>query len=203
MKQLLERYSCPLCRKNTHPLHTCYLLKNVYNVSLKQQGPNDNPSATPPPAANANRVNVTLPYTITDEPQRYDGYECVTAPPADSHSDTTDADDDSDTNNLTDSLRISKINDSANPYLQSFSNLKFCMGSIRQCTTVIPTNVACFNISKHSQPNDYTIIIDSGATHHMWNDATSFISFTPMKNCYVSLANNYTNFQSKAVVLYK
>lgn len=54
VKQLLERYSCPLCRKNTHPLHTCYLRKNVYNVSLKQQGSNDNTSTAPPPAANAN-----------------------------------------------------------------------------------------------------------------------------------------------------
>ena len=191
IKKLLERYSCSLCRKNTHPLHTRYLLKNVYKISMRQQSNNDNMSSAPSPPANANRVNINLPFTVTDEPERYDGYNCVIQPPTDSASDSSVIKDDTDTSNITDSLCISKINNSANPYLKSFSKLKFCMGSVRQCSAIVPTNVACYHVTGKSITNDYPIIINSGATHHMWNDATAFISYTPMNNCYVSMANNY------------
>ena len=33
VKQLIERYLCPLCRRNSHPLHNCYALKSTYIIS--------------------------------------------------------------------------------------------------------------------------------------------------------------------------
>ena len=38
--------------------------------------------------------------------------------------------------------------------------------------------------------NAYPIIIDSGATHHMWTDVSAFITFRTLNHCYVTLANN-------------
>ena len=32
--------------------------------------------------------------------------------------------------------------------------------------------------------------MDSGATHHMWNNTAAFISYSHTHNSYVSLANN-------------
>ena len=78
VKHLIERYLCPFCRRNSHPLYTCYALKNTYNISLKT-GPT--PSTIAPSSeatistqhtgtANANRVTNSLPmspeiYTIS------------------------------------------------------------------------------------------------------------------------------------------
>ena len=194
VKQLLERYACPLCRKNTHPLHTCYLLKSTYSITLKSQATgssnsrSNEHSSSQPPAAN--RAASELPISIDDEPQRYDGYECIQAPPSDSASESSTQEQTTDTNVLSESLRMSKINDSATSYLKSFSNLRHCMGSVRQCTVTLPRHAICNKTSLNSA-SAYPVIIDSGATHHMWNDATAFTTFLPMTNSYVSLANNY------------
>ena len=84
---------------------------------------------------------------------------------------------------------MSKLNESSTDY--SLSSHKFLtqIGSIRQ-SSVHLTNRACYRLSSN-QHNDYPIIIDSGATHHMWADHQAFTSFTKMENCYVTLANNY------------
>lgn len=34
------------------------------------------------------------------------------------------------------------------------------------------------------------LIVDSGATHHMWNDALAFVSFIPTHDSYKTVANN-------------
>ena len=44
VKMLLERYACPICRKNNHAFYTCHALQNTYNISLKSQ-PNPAPAS--------------------------------------------------------------------------------------------------------------------------------------------------------------
>ncbi len=63
------------------------------------------------------------------------------------------------------------------------------MGSVGQCSVTLPRNIIC-NIYSLNYTSEYPVIIDSGATHHMWNDATAFITFQPMTNSYVS-ANSF------------
>ena len=186
VKQLLERYSCPLCRKNTHPLYNCYALKTTYNISLKSQSASSNHTSTSvpdstavPPSATANRVASDTPFTITDEPQRYNGFECIQAPPPDSSSETSIHENDKNTTQISESLSISKINNSTTSYLKSYQSLKHCMGSVRQCTVTIPKYATCNNVS-FQHAHDYPIIIDCGATHHKWNDSKAFINFMPM-----------------------
>ena len=76
VKLLLKRFSCPLCCRNSHPMHNCYALKAAYNISLKST--TTTPSVTPasatnvppnpPNTASANRVTDTLPISMIDEP---------------------------------------------------------------------------------------------------------------------------------------
>ena len=82
VKQLIERYSCPLCCRNSYLLHDCNALKSTYNISLKG-GPtpstttsSSEPTVTPHPTSNAraNRVTDIFPMSIMDESQRYDGW---------------------------------------------------------------------------------------------------------------------------------
>ncbi len=200
VKQLVERYSCPLCCCNTHPLHNCYTLKAAYNISLKSQQTSTNNSSgnsatsvTPsqPSTANANRVTSDLPFNMDDTPQRYDGYECIQAPPPDSDSELSESTPDADTATLTEAVRVSKINESTTSYLRSNSSLKRCLGSVHQYSVTIPAYAACNYVNSSKLLHDYPVIIDSGATHHMWNDYWAFTTFNKMKNSYVSLANNY------------
>ncbi len=67
--------------------------------------------------------------------------------------------------------------------------LKRNVGSARQSNVALP-HTACFRLSS-TTTNEYPIIIDSGATHHMWNDGSAFIQFKYLHNCYVTLANNF------------
>lgn len=64
------------------------------------------------------------------------------------------------------------------------------MGSVRQCNGTIPKHAVC-NKASFPCSNEYPIIIDSCATHNMWNDSKAFRTFTSMHNSYVLLANNY------------
>ena len=84
----MRRFSCPLCRCNGHPLHECSSLSRVYNISLKNLSSatttNNQYNFTSPPstaqagstsAVTANRVSNTLPTTVDDTAERYDGFE--------------------------------------------------------------------------------------------------------------------------------
>ena len=190
--QLLVQCFCPLCCRNTHPLHKCNAVKNTYNVTLQSTNHQTHPSQqqsrspTPVPSVTANQVSSTLPLTLVNEPERYAGYEGVQPSSPALTDDTHNVDL---TDSLTEPLRTSKLNEQSIPYLFSNTNLKKCMGSIKQCSLTLPYT-ACYHTS-FSKNNEYPVIIDSGATHHMWNNPTSFISYKPMTNCYVSLANNY------------
>ena len=63
------------------------------------------------------------------------------------------------------------------------------LGSIRKANVNVPFSPSL--ITAYRNVNEYPVIIDSGATYHMWTDPTAFISFVPAENSYVSLANNY------------
>ena len=71
----------------------------------------------------------------------------------------------------------------------SNSLLTLHLGSIRQATVNIPLLSSI--TSKYKNVKKYLVIIDSGATHHMWNDSTAFISYVSTKTSYVSLVNDY------------
>ncbi len=144
-----------------------------------------------PTTATANRVSVPLPVSIQDSLQRYDGFECIQAPPPDS------PDGSSASNNPTeigpaasDSITVSKLNKSTSPYFDSISSLKHCLGSVRQFSLTLPIHAVCFQTS-FKKSNEYPVIIDSGATHHMWNDFNAFLTLVEIKNSDVSLANNF------------
>ena len=85
--------------------------------------------------------------------------------------------------------RVSKINESSNTYSNSSYLFKHHIGSVCQSYVALPSPT-CFRISS-TEHNEYPIIIDSGATHHMWNQQQSFIHYTKMQNCYITLANNH------------
>ena len=74
------------------------------------------------------------------------------------------------------------------PHFQSTSNSNptFHLGSIRKANVNVP-----FSLLSTTAYTVYLVIIDSGATHLMWTDPTSFISFAPVNHSYVPLANNY------------
>ena len=192
VKMLLERYSCPLCRRNNHALHTCHALRAAYNITLKSQtsdnttAPNTQsaPANSPQPIA-ANRATTSVE-VITDDAARYDGFESVVVPPSDSDQDNTDVVNSSTT---VGSARVSKINEPSNNY-SNFFHFKHHIGSVRRSHVTLPTRPACFRISSNGN-NEYPIIIDSGATHHMWNNKDSFITYTTLHNCYVTLANKH------------
>ena len=194
VKMLLERYSCPLCRRNTHAMHDCFALKTAYNISLKTQSSNSNdngsaqsnPSVAHPPPVAANRVSASVT-VLPDEPERYDGFESVSVPPPSSDDEhNTDA---TTVSAVTASMNVSKLNESSTSYSPSLFHFYHHVGSVRQANICLP-RTACLRISS-TVDNDYPIIIDSGATHHMWSDPNAFISLRRMKNCYVTLANNY------------
>ncbi len=124
VKSLLERYSCPICRKKIHALHNCNAMKIVYDIRLRNQSSqntsnttNTTPSTASqtshPIAANRASTSVSLP----DNAARYDGFESVARPPPDSDSD--DSADDANLTAIKDSMRSSKINDTSNPYSSS------------------------------------------------------------------------------------
>ena len=192
---LLERYACPLCRKNNHAFHTCHALRTTYSISLKQQQTQDstsdnvqssNPPAPTPQPVMANRAATSV-HVLSDEPERYEGYESIMAPPPESDSDETSASDNIHT--LDHSLRVSKLNENSTNYLNSFNKFTYNVGSVRQSTLQF-SKQNCYRISS-TATNEYPIIIDSGATHHMWTNSKAFITFRPMCDCYVTLANNY------------
>ena len=198
VRMLLERYACPLCRKNNHAFHTCHAIKNTYDISLRRDGNSrDSNSGTANPTrqgstsstgnsihtpVTANRVSTVQ--VLPDVADRYDGFESVAIPPADSDSD--DATDE--ITNVQESLNMSKLNDSSDSYPFSSHNFFNHVGSIRQANVNISPHA--FRLSPTAN-KEYPIIIDSGATHHMWADASAFKSFTKMDNCYVTLANNH------------
>ena len=47
VRMSLERYTCPICRKNNHTFHTCHALHTTYNISLKQLTSNPTSDTTP------------------------------------------------------------------------------------------------------------------------------------------------------------
>ncbi len=73
---------------------------------------NETAPAVAPTAVNANRVTTSLPGLITDTSQSYDGFECSQAPPLDSLSDSSAPENNPDTIQLSESIHVSKINDS-------------------------------------------------------------------------------------------
>ncbi len=192
VKMLLERYSCPLCRRNNNAMHTCHALKTAYNISLKSQSSSDNAansthtSTTPTPQPIAANRATTSVEVIPDEAARYDGFESVAVPPPDSDNETPDV---QDSTTAVGSARVSKINESSNSYLQTSFNFSHHIGSVRRSHVTLP-KTACLCVASNIN-NKYPIIIDSGATHHMWNQEQSFIHYTPLQNCYVTLANNH------------
>ena len=193
--KLLKRFSCPLCRRNNHALHMCNALKSVYSIKLKSQPDSSTNTttneSTDPQVPTVNFVSNTLPYTIEDTASRYEGYENVTHPPPASDSDTSTDDTQDITQSITTSSEQSKLKDSSMPYMNSTTNslLTLHVGSIRQATITMPLSSSIH--TEYKNVNEYPVIIDSGATHHMWNDSTAFISYAPTNNSYVSLANDY------------
>ena len=133
----------------------------------------------------ANRV-ITSVNLLPDVPERYDGYESVMVPPPDSDSDTSTS---PTVTELEESLRVSKINENSNSYSTSFHKFLYMVGSINRCHLQV-SQQNCYRISS-TVNNEYPIIIDSGATHHMWNDASAFLTLNTLNHCYVNLANNY------------
>ena len=118
VRSLLERYACPICRKNNHAFHTCHAVKTTYNISLicgnnnNSSRPSDtttssnNTSTTSTPVA-ANRVSTSV-QVVTDNAERYDGFESVAVPPPDS--DTDESTDNNAVDALQNSVNMSKLN---------------------------------------------------------------------------------------------
>ncbi len=135
VKMLLERFSCPLCCRNRRALHDCFALKTTYNISLKHKPSNNadngstssNPSVHQPPPVAAHRVSASDTF-LPDEPERYDGFESVSVPPP------TSDDEDATTANtedvVTNSMTVSKINDSSTSYSPSLFKFHHNVGSI-------------------------------------------------------------------------
>ena len=195
VKMLLERYACPICRKNNHAFLTCHALRNTYNISLKAQSiaptSDSSTSSVPPNTAPqpvmANRATTSVD-VLPDVPERYEGYESIIVPPPDSDSEESKTYSEH-LQSLEDTIRVSKINEHSTTYSNFVSKFTFNVGSVRQCDVYF-SKKHCFRISS-TVNNEYPIIIDSGATQHMWRDSNAFLNFTFMKQCYVTLANNY------------
>ncbi len=194
VKSLLERYSCPICRRNNHALHNCNAMKRVYDIRLRNhqlsQNTSNTTTTTPSTASTSHPIaanRASTPVSLPDEAARYDGFESVARPPPDSDSD--DSAEDENVTAIKDSMCSSKINDTSNPYSSSTFCFKHNVGSARRSNVALP-HTACFRLSSNAT-NEYPIIIDSGATHHMWNDGSAFIQFKYLNNCYVTLANNF------------
>ena len=79
-----------------------------------------------------------------------------------------------------------KLNTKSSTYTNIFRNLfKYHAGTIKQ------SNIK-YVPRQSSTHNTYSnVIIDSGASHHMWKDSTPFISFKDLPSSYITLANNY------------
>ena len=131
-------------------LHNCSVVKNTHNISLNSTTASSISTSTAEtdvpaswPSANTNRVALDLPLSIPDEPQRYDGFECIQAPLPDSASDSSDHEGGTNTIYISESLQVSTINNSTISYLKSHSTLKHYMGSVRQCNVTIPKYSVC------------------------------------------------------------
>ena len=120
----------------------------------------------------------------------YEGFKNILNPPPHSDSDNSTAETEDVTEALSTSLKHGKINESSIPYLQKYSVLKYHLGSEKHVYVTVPFTANSFKTS-FTTSTDYPVIIDSGATHHMWSDPAAFISFAPTANSYVSLANNF------------
>ena len=164
--QLLVQYLCPICCRNTHPLHECNAVKNTYCVTLQSNnllGQPQAPHPPPPPPATANQVLVSLPIKLIDESVCYAGYGSVPSPLSDNKDNVTPIE--TDTATITETLYTRKINESYTPYLTHYSNLKKCLGLAKQCSITLPHH-ACFKTS-YSNHNAYPVLVDSGATHRI------------------------------------
>ena len=163
VQHLMRRYSCPLCRRNGHPLHECLSLARVYNITLKPTSPqptrtsfrpstpNTQSSATT--TATANRVS-TLPTTVEDSAERYVGFENVLSPPSPSSTASQDQSNSS----------TNKISEQSTPY--PHLNFRFHYKLASACQTSIQSHKPIISTAT-GNINTYPIIIDSGATHHM------------------------------------
>ena len=160
--QLIRKYSCPLCRKNNHPIWKCYSIKDVYEIKLiKDKNTNTNNSTnqvqvpsqtTQPPQGTANMVT-SLPYTIIDEADRYDGYSSVIGPSVSTTSDNPPSNKEEVEN---------KINTELIKYPHVYFQYKHCVDIANRL--FFPHN------SKFTDHNnefgESQIVINSGATCH-------------------------------------
>ena len=112
VQMLLERYSCPICRKNNHAFHTCNALKGTYNVSLRNTSShtnntsssnlNSSATATTQPTVAANCVSTSV-QVLPGVVECYNGFESVAILPPESDSDNGN----NDVQNIQESLNLS------------------------------------------------------------------------------------------------
>ena len=149
---LMKRYSCFICRRKNHAFHECGLVKRFYTItpladSQATQPTRSNPSQPPRPPTNRQHHTTvanlaSLPITVTDSPERYDGY-------ADAHPSTTQS--------TTHTTTYGSPVDTDNPIADNTTNttvstysFKFCRGSAKRVkfsTHIDPNHF--FTHSKH------------------------------------------------------
>ena len=116
----------------------------------------------------------SLPTTIVDDTDQYDGYSSVISPPTSVSSNTKK-----------DDTVEPKLNDELSTYIPVFS-YKHCLGSANRSYKPRPSH----NVPQPTSTfGNYQIIIDSGATCHMWNDPTAFLTYKRIHNSFVQMAN--------------
>ena len=133
--------------------------------------------AQPSPQGLANMAQ-RLPHTIIDKANRYDGYLSVIYP-LDSNTSTS--------NHSSTNIDNNKDEPTLSNYCSTNFQYTYCKGKAKCSFTKTSQNILN---QHHSSFGDYQVLINSGATCHMWNDLTTFITFNAMQNLYVLMANN-------------
>jgi len=188
-EQCIRKFSCFLCRRNDHPFDRCSVASKFYDVAIKATTPvtsstnnnshNGGSQRTSQTNGQARAVTASqqqdsassLPFTTPQDTHRFPDFEII-------------QDDDTQTNASKNKNKQSKVKEPHTPYLD-VTSLKLHCGSVAKATFSLSHNP----FSNLRPSNSHQIIVDSGATHHMWCDVSAFTSYQPMKGCYVKLAN--------------
>ena len=174
----MKRYNCFVCRHQNHSFHECGIVKCFYTVTpvadsignVTQQRANNTSTncttqARQPTTSAANLSS--LPITVTDTLDRYDGFADMRQHQSVPNPDNTAYG--SPVN--TDTHVVDNTTDSTVArYLY-----KFCRGSAKRVK--YSTHIDPHHFFTHSTSTLLQCVVNSGATHHMWNDPTAFISF--------------------------
>ncbi len=189
VERVMKRYNCFLCRRQNHSFHDCGIAKRFYKITpvsdvastprpTRNNNTNTSSRPTPNPAANL----ASLPVTVQDSSTRYNGFEDIQTQAATDAQPQTNYDSPVDTDNEV--ADNTTNNSTVSPY-----SFRHCRGSAKRIK--YSTHIDPLYFLSPNQKHSHNCIVDSGATHHMWNDPSAFISFYPEENGgYVRIANN-------------